>query len=303
MNCLKFKNGFESSEDLEGEMLAHVDACVDCARLVEEERALTELLSELPKSEAPASFGQSVRTRIREGEATGTWFWPAARIAIPAAAMLLIVGFFVMNSDLFVDTSSGEQNAAVGEKPVANVPSSDTQATPEIAQTTDDDAVKDDSSVIEPAPREPLEKLKEPQKKSVIAGKQKSPVKKPNKSKGGSIDSFDQAFEEPETINPPGIEPEKKISVPKKPPQKVFTSAEILATLGLKTVRRNGALIVVSVAKNSAAQRAGVKPGDEIRSIDGNSVGQKPTSKGLVRGQVLGVVRSGEKITIKIGVN
>jgi anti-sigma factor RsiW len=79
------------------EMEKHLSACAACQLRVNEFRAVTGLLDELPVIEPSAAFDMRVRARVAAEPAKQSWwawFTPAPRVAF-AASMLLLATVWV----------------------------------------------------------------------------------------------------------------------------------------------------------------------------------------------------------------
>lgn len=299
MKCSNYREEFEVQGIASGEFTSHSLECADCAQYLKEDSALTELIGELPKREAPADFGVAVRSRIQRRKSGPSGFWSVARIAVPAAAMILIVGFVVMNSDLFINDSPKLNDTAVkldkrdttgDEAPVlqeenAGEPVSPKESIP-VAESNSELAAGDREVPNGPSKDEDQEARKD------------IPVKK--KESLSSIDSTDQAFEEVETTNPPGLDPDKKLEDVKRPEKRSFTDREILRALGMNTVWNGSRLMVTSVTRNSVAQRSGVRTGDRILSIDGRAVSKGSVGSAKAQALALRVMRKGKALNLSI---
>ena len=98
MSCSKMENrilGYVDGRLKEGERLEmekHLAACAACSVRVNEFRAVSGLLDELPVIEPSAAFDVRVRARVAAEPAKQSWwaaFLPAPRVALAAAMLLL----------------------------------------------------------------------------------------------------------------------------------------------------------------------------------------------------------------------
>ena len=98
MSCTRMENKImayvdgrlKESERLE--MEKHLDACAKCQLQVNEFRAVSSLLDELPQIEPSAAFDVRVRARVAaEPVKQGWWAWfsPSPRVAFAATLLLL----------------------------------------------------------------------------------------------------------------------------------------------------------------------------------------------------------------------
>jgi anti-sigma factor RsiW len=95
------------------EMEAHLAACAVCRLRVNEFRAVTGLLDELPQIEPSAAFDMRVHARVAAEpvkQSWWTWFTPSPRVAF--AASLLLLGM------VWIGTSSNQPSIAQEDLPV-----------------------------------------------------------------------------------------------------------------------------------------------------------------------------------------
>ncbi|MDH3494397.1 MAG: hypothetical protein OEM82_12655 [Acidobacteriota bacterium] len=303
MNCLTFKENFESREELAGAMLSHAETCESCRMYADQEHKLDGLFSELADIEAPDTFGMSVRLRIKDKRNTLSGLWASARIAIPVAAMLLIVGFVVISSDLF--STAGPVTNGVAERETSELQDRSDQLNLEGEEnpTAETDAVQDGQQLegfpsTESKPGDPPAPRGTPDLAQVAPSENKR-----GQSKNvGSIDSADSAFEEVETTNPPGLDPGKPVKSSPSALTKTFTAVEILNTLGVQAVWKAGRLYVTSVSAGGVGFRSGLKKGDHVIALDGRPVSPGGTALGQVKGETLTIRRAGRQILVRIGV-
>ena len=84
------------------EMEAHLVACATCRLRVNEFRAVTGLLDELPQIEPSAAFDVRVRARVAAEpvkQSWWAWFTPSPRVAFAASLLLLGTVWIGANSD------------------------------------------------------------------------------------------------------------------------------------------------------------------------------------------------------------
>lgn len=297
MNCSRFQNEYESGSGPNGEGLAHLESCGKCRVFVKEEESLNQLLSALPDVGAPGDFGTAVNERIASGRGGMGIVWAGARIALPVAAMLLIVGAVVMNSSLFVTNDEEQKPLAVKTEP-AQVEKQIEKGIPK--ETT---AIANNPQEVVAAPEidEPDTRVaNESKNRSEPSEKDVKPVEKQYPVR---IQSIDQASEEVDVVNPPGLNPERAVEPAPNETDKSFTAKEILRTLGVDAEWERGLLVVGSVEESGIAARSGIKKGDQIRSIDGREVAEGTMSKGVVSGKIIRVVRGGKEFSVSIRSN
>ena len=103
MSCARMENkilGYVDGRLKEGERLEmekHLEACAACRLRVNEFRAVTDLLDELPVIEPSAAFDARVHARVAAEPVKQSWwaaFLPSPRVAF-AASMLLLMTVWV----------------------------------------------------------------------------------------------------------------------------------------------------------------------------------------------------------------
>jgi anti-sigma factor RsiW len=97
------------------EMEAHLAACATCRLRVNEFRAVTGLLDELPQIEPSAAFDVRVRARVAAEpvkQSWWAWFTPSPRVAFAASLLLLGTVWIGANSN---QTSIAQEDLPVLE--------------------------------------------------------------------------------------------------------------------------------------------------------------------------------------------
>ncbi len=298
MNCKDFKNQYTAGHEFGVDLSKHVASCQECQTFAAEEEKLSALLGSLEKRDAPADFGTAVRSRIDERKRPAVRLWGFAKVFVPVAAVVLLVGFVFFNSGTLLTKDKAESLTAKNSVDVArnedlgdDAHVSPPAATPEAAESSE--SAREDVALIE--------KVQSPQSdaqtEKASASRKNDSVAKSEKPK---LDSIDMSFEESEVENPPGIEPNQPVVVAPEGPKQKFTAREILSTLGIATVWRGTKLFVTGVTDNSIAEISGIKTGDRVVSIDGKSIGVDTFSRGSVSGRVVTVRRAGKDIKVSL---
>lgn len=251
------------------------------------EAGIEKALGDLPRAEAPVNFEAMVRSRIAESDQQASWRpgWALGlKFAMPTMALLLLGAFFVFSG-----------GSTMNDLPVLAVN----------GQTEIDSG----HAVMPDAPGPVSESLKKKDQLATkgVNGQQNTKVilpdgkvLRPNEQGGGSEDkTVDQA--DP-AIYPEGLDPNKKPDVRNiKPPTNNGISAEaILSMLGVKSECKQNGCVATAVAKQSIAERAGVKANDLIEAIDDKPVKAGTTFEGTINVRTLRVVRGGKRITIDL---
>jgi anti-sigma factor RsiW len=99
------------------EVEAHLAACSACRLRVNEFRAVSGLLDELPQIEPSAAFDARVRARVAAEPVKQSWwtvFAPSPRAAL-AASMLLLAAIWIGSPSSDVSTTSGGANGSTAQ--------------------------------------------------------------------------------------------------------------------------------------------------------------------------------------------
>ena len=108
MSCSRMENRIlpyvdgRLKESERREMEAHLAACAACRLRVNEFRAVTGLLDELPQIEPSAAFDVRVRARVAAEpvkQSWWAWFTPSPRVAFAASLLLLGTVWIGANSN------------------------------------------------------------------------------------------------------------------------------------------------------------------------------------------------------------
>lgn len=311
MDCREFKKILEDGREPGEEAEAHLAACSGCRELRTGEARLTALLRGLPRAQAPADFELGFRTKLartKELKRPLPPVWNALRYGLPAAAAALILGFVIFNSNLFRPAAGPDPVAEVQETPAATSGGTDaapSSAGPEEELTAD--------AGEEPGPAAGIDRSSSNTERRSDAGG--ADVGNKSAPEGAverdDIEVRDTRPEEDRTktlaltenkpINPPGIEPDKKIDTPPVQPSPAeFTAREVLSQLGIEASFADGGWKVAAVRKNSAAETSGVRTGDVVLAIDGQRLTAGPLEKGSFQGRTLTVRRGASELGIDI---
>ena len=98
------------------EMEAHLKTCAACQLRVNEFRAVSSFLDELPKIEPSAAFDARVRARVAAEPVKQSWwsvFAPSPRVAFAASMLLLATVWFGSRPNDTLAPPNGEQEAQV----------------------------------------------------------------------------------------------------------------------------------------------------------------------------------------------
>ncbi len=298
MNCRDFQNEFEEHAALSNPAMLHLDSCKSCQKLRFEQAQLWEMLGGLPRIETPKDFNFQLKARIARARPQDyqTGFFPALRYILPLSFAVVLISFVALSGLYFVDLNTAspvavsetpnlplktdlpvnsfvEAESVVGENnpPIEENVSNRLERKPEIARTDrggSRDLGQSPPRVISP------------------------PVTSVEEENGGG--SSDSALTQPKVINPQGFDPTQKIETILNPNVTTTDINNLLEIAGVKL----DSLKVVSVEKNSVADRSGIKIGDAVESINGNKINSNIISGERIEVRTLTVLRGGERVEI-----
>ncbi len=269
---------------------------------------VSRLLGSLDRVEAPADFQIRVRARIASGRPTtvpGSWLPASLRLAVPLVLLLTVGGYFALNSfyspgPAYVPPIAVSQQQTVqpaGQPEIAAVP---IPVRPEPAN---------EMIVAENSPAEPAESGIVFSARPAVRRNsgRRPPFSQP--VSGGSVDvepsgggSLDMGSGITREIYPKGLDPNGKVLVKRSDVERSapLTVKEVLSPFGLDAVYTGSAWSVSSVKQNSKAERAGLRPGDVIESLNGEPVSGTTVYAGKFIGKSMRVVRDGKPISIDL---
>ncbi len=310
MNCQEFKSQFEDGLNLSHAAKIHQSTCKECGLFQSEELQLTEMIRSLPKVKAPNDFEFGFRSKLAKAEASKPFspIWKFLRFAMPLTAAGLILGFVIFSSNIFKSENAPQlaEKPKIEEKSVE--PKNDLTPTGNlVAEEANNDSEKVEVKTVEAV----IKNQKENTPSEITVNNSKASVKKdPVKDEIRTLDSrhdkdstqtLESTLGIEKVIRPPGIDPDKVIDSPRMPLEtKAFTAKEILSELGIETNDANGSLKVSGIRKNSAGEVSGIKIGDIVTAIDGQTITDKPLQKGSIQGKTLKIQRDERELDITI---
>jgi hypothetical protein len=262
----------------------------------EGEKQIAEMISSLKRVDAPGDFDTRVRTRIARAETVSTNSWAAnlIRTGVPLAAAVLIAlgGYFT-----FMFLNSGQSETQT----VADVKTESPQVPPQLTESRtyeQSDLRKLDETVAGKGENGRVpnggDAAKDvPQKTTSLDSQVNS-----DRLGGGSVDMA--APVAPPKIYPKGLNPNSKAPTNSRgvDPNTRIPVASILEFIGVKATWAGGGWRVDAVEANNIAGRSGIKSGDVIETINGQTVDKKTTFPAKFDGKSVRVRRDGEILTI-----
>ncbi len=251
------------------------------------EEKISQLLSAMPRVEAPGDFGFRVKARIAEGKPSPSrplWLPTALKAAVPLGLVLAIGGYVGVTSLYVNDGAPAEQAIVQPARPglVQSVPAA--PAPEPVAPSSVAAAVPQETGVRQTgAPRE----IAKSQPKRVV-------IRKPVEDKNGKGDFVDavKPAQSPSVTPGPEIKP--------GPETKGTPAGEILTKIGVNALFGEGGWKADSVSPNTAAAKAGVKAGDIIESVDDQDLTDLGSVAKPATGKKLKVKRDGKSVEIVI---
>ena len=248
---------------------------------------VVNLLSSLPRVDAPADFGVKVRARIlrKIGEGTTGHRLPNALFIASGLGVTLIV--LVMIGLAW--TYSGD---------IGSVPAVAVSNKAEVSETPGRSVMP-----VQPLPEVvevPTANDRPPSGPDLVIRKS-GQTKETNRPRNAdSLERSDSALSNSRTIYPQGINPNLKAlpspdTIADGQPIKV---KEVLSFLGVDSRFVNDGWLIEAVSTNSTAERFGLKAGDVIIAINEKQVSEDTTFSGSFTGKSLKIVRAGQTIRI-----
>lgn len=241
------------------------------------EPQIAALLGSLKRVEPPGDFDMRVRARIAKGKPAqvgASWRPVFLRIAAPALLLVAIGGYLGYNT-LYRQGNVGVPEV-VDSTPVAT-PATETATVP--APTGETVAVKPASSNDLAA--------------TTSDKKINAPNKKPERPAGGSLDS---ALRETNSIVPRNVETAGN-STPTAPAS-TLSVREVFSAMGIRASYSGSGWRVSSASVRAAA--AGLKVGDIIESVNGQTVGINTVFDARFSGHNLRIRRDGAVVQINL---
>ena len=245
----------------------------------EERNEIGEALRSLKRVEAPANFEFGVKAKIANGKPSEkSSVSRFVRYAVPTA-LVLVVGAVLVLNNLYL---AGERSVA--DVPEVNEPKTSVPAQKVAEPPANVDKTDPEQQMIASAdtPAANPQRFTKPVANVVQR-------KASNELRGGSYDAS-QRLQEP-------IYPKIK-TTPKALQTGEIGVQNAFGSLGIEAVFNGKTWKVASVKPNSAAERAGIKTGDEAETIDGQKLTETVTFKAPFSAKTFTVIRDGKSVNI-----
>lgn len=301
MNCRDFQNEFEERLTLSQTATLHLDSCANCQKYHFEQTRLWEMLGGLKRVETPQDFNFQLKARIARAQPEDyrTGFFPALRYVLPLSFAVVLISFVAMSGLYFVDRKSispvaSEQN----QNPPVNtgLPVNTLTQTNAVAGVSKpEEGVPVNNSVgnqAETANKKPDVAQKDEGGSKDFPNKTPDLISPGKKDPGGV--SKDHALTPPIVLTPEGFNSNQKVEIPVNPN---VTTTDIKSSLEMSGIKTNS-LKVISVGKDSLAERSGIKIGDIIEEINGIKITGNTLSGQRIEVKTLTVLRGGKSQVI-----
>lgn len=239
-----------------------------------------KLLGTLARVEPPGDFDVRVRARIAAGRPARSRFLPFVRMAVPAALLLAVGGYFGYTS-----LYGPADVPAVAETRVIADPQPAVPADP----GNDKVAVRPDEIVA----RAPSSNVSS----SLAPVRTPDTILPPEEPGGGSLDF---SFPTARRRLPRGLDPDRVITNSNISSDAKLSAATVLRMLGVSASCSATGCRVGSVSANSVAGNSGVRPGDVIEAVDGTTLNENVTFSGQFSAANVRVRRNGSTMTISL---
>ncbi len=256
---------------------------------------LRKMCRTLKSVEAPKDFDFKLKARIANSKAGDfqprSRFFPAMRYAMPALALILVLGLLAYNGGFLSSNSS-----TIAENSFAPESVTPPQTDAVSSFTPVEQASNTNSAVLpltQDSPKPDQVAVRPPKKSDAET------TRRPKENETGG--STDQALTNFQTITPkydmPVIVPQNSQD---KEAMNQIPVRDVLLQMGFNVDFQNGKWTVKSVTPNSLGENSGVKPNDVIEAIDDQPVSGATVFNKTVNGKTITVTRSGQKVIIEL---
>jgi hypothetical protein len=258
-------------------------------------RKVVQLLSALPRVEAPGDFEFGVKAKIAAGNSRSrSGLFSFLKVAAPLS-LILVIGAFVM----YYGTLPGNESVAtVNEVPAAQHTAADNHVQPPVGEVTRE------APAQVSGPR--VAENDEPQVAAVSSDSRRTTsVRRSDRSERAPArqGSFDISVSPGNVITAPGFESDLgRNSNDNSGSAGVsgVTVREVFEILGMKGDFVDGGWRVSSTSENSIAARSGIRSNDIIESVDGRTLSASTKLKGNFEGKSVSVRREGKQLRLDL---
>jgi len=246
-----------------------------------DEQKISEMLGNLKIVPAPKDFDHRLKARIANASPPGYRpfaFFPVLKYAMPLGLFLLIGGALIWSGGLNINNNSVP---SVAETNGPFVPAAVAGPRPEPTSTREIEAQAAETGIDSSSPAK---------NENALVTKPKTPGRKVEKTSATDISSVDKALKQaPKTIVPKGSET-----------RRLSTAREVLSTIGIGAEFEAKGWKVGSVAKDSPANRSGIRTGDVIEALDGQPLDDKKVFTGGFNAKTVKILRESKTLQIDL---
>lgn len=309
MNCRDVISEFEDRDALSDVAARHLKDCADCRTVSSIQTRVWQSIEAFEPVAVPNDFNFRVKSKIADARPNRlpTAKFPILRYVLGSCVAVLLLAFVVFNGFYSYDDKTV---APVAETPVQRKNSlvEPPATAPIIAQNDSPEDVGKPAEKNIRAKNETAQNVRQSKKmptaNQLIA--QNSVKQLPANSapkddnKGGSIDATARGASK--VLTPRGIPAasQKADNPTDFTAQNPMSDEQILSLLGIESAAENGKHKVKKIAANSVAERSGVKIGDVIEAMDGESLTGEAKRAKTVEGKKLTILRGTSKIEIEL---
>lgn len=258
-----------------------------------DEKAVCDLIATLKQIDAPGDFNFRVRARIADGKPAATyigWFPASTRVAVPLALVLMAGGYFGLSSYYQPDESL-VSSVAVPQNP---------DTLPPIEPVASGPVVATDISTVSSAVRADDARTESLVRPSGNVGPTRVFPRTPARSAGSG--SYDEAAREVRKIYPRGFNPS-----PQTPAnglgsgtELTMSAKDLLTVIGIAAAFDGTGWKASSVGNGSLAGRSGIRAGDLIEAVDGQTLVRDTVFSNRFNGKSLRIRRDGKTMQIDL---
>ena len=262
---------------------------------IADEEKIIQLLSALPRVEAPGDFGFRVKAGIAEGKpsaGSSLWLPTVAKAALPLMLLVLIGGYFAVTA-LYTTSEVPTTIVASRDEPAAPAEDQSPMRSPETAVEQTSTPVMTAQAPEASVNEQPV--LAMPARTVAVSQpsmKRRVPNSAAPDDRSRSTDSAALIPKVLSKTNDPAITPE---TLPKGE-----RAGEVLTRIGVNALFGESGWKAESVTPNTTAAKAGVKAGDVIESVDDQTLTDLGSVAKPAKGKKLRVLREGKSIDIVI---
>lgn len=271
--------------------------------LSREDEKTRRLLGSLKRVDAPNDFDFRLKARIAKGKSSdfaAPRLFPILRYVAPLSIAIVILAVLVFNGLYSFDDNSAAPPVLVENAPLKPV---ENKIQPVNNPLPEQNVVV--KSADQKTNAESFDKKENPNftNGSELAVNSKRPKIERSVVENNGGGSVNRAATQPPVFNDPknsNVNKQKETPKDSINPNPPLSVKSVLSSFGIEAAYSENKWKVVSVKRNSLAERSGVEANDVIEAIDENQITTETISNKTVSGKNLRVTRDGKKLGIKL---